>query len=333
MPAVSVVIPLYNKALEIRRAVESVLAQSWQDFEIIVIDDGSTDGGAEVVKSISEPRLRLIRQENAGVSAARNRGIAEATSELIAFLDADDVWKPKFLETILRLRKRFPEAGAYATAYEVHESNGKVIQLQYKDIPSPPWEGLIPNYFRSALGSPPVWSSAVAVPKGVFEDVGCFPVGEPIGEDGDMWLRIALKYPIAFSWQIGATYFKDVDKWSNPSHPTQSTLKVLKTAKEAIRKGEVPPSLLPDFQEYIAKHTLHNAAWYVLMGKPKIARQLLADCKTKLFYKTKLWWFWWAIMPARVPCFARSMKKEFTKRMKSILPKCSQRMLKHKKIT
>jgi len=308
-PAVSVVIPLYNKALEIRRAVESVLAQSWQDFEIIVIDDGSTDGGAEVVKSISEPRLRLIRQENAGVSAARNRGIAEAASELVAFLDADDAWKPKFLETILRLRKRFPEAGAYATAYEVHESNGKVIKLQYKDIPSPPWEGLIPNYFRSALGSPPVWSSAVAVPKGVFEDVGCFPVGEPMGEDGDMWLRIALKYPIAFSWQIGATYFRDASNRVCNSPFVQFEYRLVRTAEEAINKGEVPMVMLSDLKEYVAKYKLATVSRYILAGERKKAREILASCKTCQFYWQKLWWSLWASMPSYLTHFSWQVKR------------------------
>ncbi len=96
MPLISVVIPLYNKEPYIKRAIDSILAQKIQDYEIIVIDDGSTDKSAEVVKSFPDPRIRLIQQENAGVSAARNRGIEEAKAELIAFLDADDEWTPIF---------------------------------------------------------------------------------------------------------------------------------------------------------------------------------------------------------------------------------------------
>jgi len=310
-PAVSVVIPLYNKALEIRRAVESVLAQSWQDFEIIVIDDGSTDGGAEVVKSISEPRLRLIRQENAGVSAARNRGIAEAASELVAFLDADDAWKPKFLETILRLRKRFPEAGAYATAYEMRSPNGEVIQPQYRAIPPPPWEGLIPNYFCSALRSrgAVMWTSAVAVPKEVFSEVGYFPEGEPIGEDTDVWLRIALKYPIAFSHQLGAIYFRDSGKW-NLGHFMQSKFQVVKTAQQALARGEVPRAVLSDFQEYIARYMIWAASGYILTGQPEEARKMLAGCQTREFYWQKMWWSFWAAMPAQIVNFAWRAKRK-----------------------
>ena len=112
-PTISVVIPLYNKQLEIGAAVRSVLAQTRPPQEIIVVDDGSTDGGAEVVCAIGSPLVRLVRQSNAGVCAARNRGIAESTGEYIALLDADDAWEPGFLAEIAAMIREFPGCGLY----------------------------------------------------------------------------------------------------------------------------------------------------------------------------------------------------------------------------
>ncbi len=108
-PEVSVVIPLYNKGLYIARALNSVLAQTFQDFEVILVDDGSTDDGAEVIGGVDDPRIQLIQQENLGVSAARNRGIEAARAELVAFLDADDEWLPCFLSKIIDLSDKYPE--------------------------------------------------------------------------------------------------------------------------------------------------------------------------------------------------------------------------------
>ena len=125
-PRISIVIPLYNKAASVTRSLRSVFAQGCPDVEILVIDDGSTDGGDEVVRGIADRRIRLIRQENRGVSAARNRGIAEAAADWVAFLDADDEWLPGFLETIFGLRSQFPDCDVFATAYFYCLPDGQV---------------------------------------------------------------------------------------------------------------------------------------------------------------------------------------------------------------
>ena len=122
----SVVVPLFNKADCVERAIRSVLGQTVPCGEIIVVDDGSTDDGYRVVEAIEDSRVKLFRQDNQGPSSARNKGVAEAQGELVAFLDADDEWRPSFLETIVNLRAEYPEAGAYATAYQILEPGGHV---------------------------------------------------------------------------------------------------------------------------------------------------------------------------------------------------------------
>ncbi len=119
----SVVIPLYNKSQYINRALNSVLFQSIQDFEIVVIDDGSVDGGGDLVRKYADQRIRLIRQENQGASAARNNGYRVTRSEFVAFLDADDEWKPGFLEKIKELVEKFPNCGAFGTSFEIIDKN------------------------------------------------------------------------------------------------------------------------------------------------------------------------------------------------------------------
>ena len=147
-PDISIVIPLLNKGPHIQRALQSVMDQTIQNFEIIVVDGGSTDYGPDVVKEFNDPRIRFIQQKGTGVSTARNQGVSISQSDFIAFLDADDEWMPHHLETIQKLRKEFPQAGAYTTAYKIQEASGKVRWAKYEAIPPAPWKGLIPNYFN-----------------------------------------------------------------------------------------------------------------------------------------------------------------------------------------
>lgn len=198
MIAFSVVVPLYNKRSTVGRALRSVLVQTVQDFEIVVVDDGSTDGSAEVARAVSDPRIRIIHQANAGVSAARNRGIAEAQHELIAFLDADDEWLPEFLSTIRRMVERYPLAGVYATRYYM-QSGEEQRPAVLRGLPEG-FEGVLEDYFAVACRSePPVFSSAVCIRKAALQAVGGFRVGITSGEDLLTWARLALQVSIAYS--------------------------------------------------------------------------------------------------------------------------------------
>ena len=198
--AISVVVPLYNNAKDVERAIRSLQSQSMSEFEVVVVNDGSTDGGDAVVRGMSDARIRVIDQENKGVSAARNRGVAESNGELIAFLDADDEWKPDFLETVVRLQGQFQQCSVFATHYLYKDTGGAERSPILRKMPSGPWEGVLQNYFEAAAHSdPPIWSSAIAVKKSAILSVGGFPEGIGIGEDLLTWARLAAKCSIAYS--------------------------------------------------------------------------------------------------------------------------------------
>lgn len=204
---ISVVIPLYNKEQSITTTLQTILKQTYQDFEIVIVNDGSTDHSVEKVKRILDPRIRLIHQSNAGVSAARNRGIEEAKGEYIAFLDADDEWKPGYLKTQYELTQKYPECNVFACNYEFKDTQGKVTPIIIKKLPFKSEDGILSNYFEVAsCSNPPLWTSAVMVNKKALEAIGGFPVGIKSGEDLLTWARLAVKYKIAFSTNTYARY-------------------------------------------------------------------------------------------------------------------------------
>lgn len=271
--SLSVVIPLYNKGQYIKRALKSILAQTVAPFEIIVVDDGSTDGGGEIAQSFQDPGIRLIRQENQGVSVARNRGVEEARGDLIAFLDADDAWKPRFIEVILELSKQYPQAGAYATAYERISPYGIIYHPKFKILPEGSKQGLI-DFFKTAKLHP-VWTSAVAVPKKVLEEIGGFQECIIRAEDVDAWLKIALRYPIAWSSEYLATYYQNVTYRSINVTWTAGEPAISRTAREAIRSGLVPSEYLGYLKEHVARFQIAAARRCLILGNRGQALELL----------------------------------------------------------
>ena len=204
---ISVVIPLYNKEQSIASTLQTVLKQTYQDFEIVIVDDGSTDHSVEEVKKVIDPRIRLIHQSNAGVSAARNRGIDEARGEYIAFLDADDEWKPDYLKTQYELTQKYPECSIFACNYEFKDTQGKVTPTIIRKLTFKGEDGILSNYFEVASCShPPLWTSAVMIKKNVIQSIGGFPVGIKSGEDLLTWARLVCKYHTAYTKISQAIY-------------------------------------------------------------------------------------------------------------------------------
>lgn len=204
---ISVIIPLYNKERQIRATLESVLRQSYTDYEIVVVDDGSTDGSAAIVESIHDARLRLIRQENGGVSAARNRGIHEAKGGYVAFLDADDLWDPDFLKTLHQLSVLYPDCSVYACNYDFVSPDGTHRPTIIRRLPFTGAHGVLNNYFEVASCShPPLWTSALMVKTGALQAIGGFPLGIKWGEDLLTWARLACQGSVAYTKQKLAEY-------------------------------------------------------------------------------------------------------------------------------
>lgn len=225
----SVVIPLFNKEKYIRRAVDSVLAQTYDAFELVVVDDGSDDHSLIYLESYKDTRFRVISQPNRGVSVARNTGIQATEHPYIALLDADDAWEPEFLETMVRLITNFPNAGMYLSAYKfVKQSTGRVKYPSFRGVPNEGWEGYVPDYFKSFQRRDLAKSSSVCVPRFVFDDVGRFAPGVIHTEDSDMWVRIAEKYKVVFSWNYLSKVYA-VPQNTSQSTPPQKKYRVIET--------------------------------------------------------------------------------------------------------
>lgn len=206
----SVVIPLYNKARYIEKAVESVLQQSHSDLELIVVDDGSTDAGLSLLNSLKDKRLKVITQANAGVSAARNKGVQYSKYRYVAFLDADDWWDAHFLAGIRDLIADFPEAALYGTSYYTVK-NGR---NQAADIGvEPNFQTGYVDYFAVYARTfwVPINCSFVVVEKSAFEHAGGFRPALKFGEDFDLWVRLALVRKVAYLNKCLAFSNQDVE--------------------------------------------------------------------------------------------------------------------------
>ncbi len=193
---ISAVIPAYNSEETIARAIESVLAQTRPADEIIVVDDGSTDKSAEIVSSYAD-KVTLIRQENAGVSVARNRGIEAAMGEWIAFLDADDEWLPEKLKLQSEHLMRHPDLKwAYSDFYRKEYGDEKLRQAHDSpNLTAVLRDELFEDYFLAYRNHGYAWTSVLVIKQEVFETVGMFEPGMKRAQDNDLWYRIAYQYP------------------------------------------------------------------------------------------------------------------------------------------
>jgi len=270
----SVVIPLFNAERFIARAVHSVLTQSHQDFEIIIVNDGSQDNSLLEAEKIPDDRIRIFSQENKGVSAARNRGIAEARNDLIAFLDADDEWLPDFLHTISNLVIEFPECGLFSTNYwfksKDHCEPSKVIYA--KD-----WKGIIPDYFRDLLAGHPVHSSAVVIKKDCLLMISGFPADIHFGEDENTWMRLALISKFAYCNKPLSIYHREFASVADQKRANfaGNLYKHSDFLFDILKNGNIPFERRQSIVELLAKLYYPDIRHNIIIGNRKTAMELL----------------------------------------------------------
>ena len=210
----SVIIPLYNKAPYVAKAIGSVLDQTFSNYELLIVDDGSKDDSAVIAAEtiVGHANCRLLKQENAGVSVARNNGVAASQGEYLCFLDADDWWAPTFLEEMSILIDEYTDAGIYGTSYTIVNETKRKTCVANIGVDKGFERGYI-NYclvYAKTLVMP-LWTGAVCMSRGVFDDFGGFPKGIRLGEDFLLWIRVALKYKVVFLNKPLSFYNQDVE--------------------------------------------------------------------------------------------------------------------------
>jgi glycosyltransferase involved in cell wall biosynthesis len=204
-PFFSIIIPLYNKAKFIKETLQSVLDQDFFDFEVIVVDDGSTDDSVAIVTHFNDTRIILIKQKNTGVSAARNNGISIAKGAHIALIDADDYWYTNHLTALINQIKQFPNAGLYCNNYEIYLDKNTKRNAQFNFSYNTDCL-IVRDFFRASIINSVAWTSAVAFPKDKFNAVGGFDEDLDTSEDLDLWIKLALRYAVSFNPCLTMSY-------------------------------------------------------------------------------------------------------------------------------
>jgi hypothetical protein len=286
-PTVSVAIPLFNKASFIVDTVLSALAQTFGDFEIVVVDDGSTDGGAEKLAALSEPRLIVIRQQNAGVAAARTRAMREGQGRYVAFLDADDLWHPDHLSHLMELVRRYPDAAMFGNEY--------AEDLAHDAGPAgghaPPFYRLVVDYFAEcAAGRAPFYTSSCMVLRNRALQIGGFPVGNHCGEDLALWMRLAADAPVAVSDFVGCYYRRGIDSLShNPAYRNATDVSMTALLEILEQHGDWPESRKAPVREYFVRLALAHCLDCLRAGEVNQARRYLALSADTRMMRPRLW--------------------------------------------
>ena len=303
VPFFSVIITVYNKAHFIKNTLDSVLNQTFKDFEVIIINDGSTDTSAKIINTFKDQRLKLISTPNQGASVARNTGINEAKYNYIALLDGDDTWDLTYLEHIRNVIGKFPDYKIFTTAvsekYE-HKTIPVVYNFEQKELYG------VHNYFDASKKYSLLTSSSVVFHKSILEKTGLFDSSIISGQDTDMWIRFGMYYDIVFINKQLATYTYNATSLSNTTfgldkkpkydkyYQDEKKNKPLKAFLDRNRYSMAILSKLQDdkksFNYYLSHIEMHNLnlRHKILIHSPKWVLRLLLKLKSlkggKLYY-------------------------------------------------
>lgn len=257
---ISVIIPLYNKVSTIERAVRSVLGQSVPPREIIVVDDGSTDGSAEVVERVASPLVRLVRQPNGGVSVARNRAMHEATGRWVALLDGDDVWGEQHLQRVERLIAKYPDCGAYGMGFWVDTDSCRT-QGGFPHV-----EGVV-DFFTLSMWQYVLIPSATTLDRELALRLGGFPEGMRMGEDQYLWTKIARLSRVAFSPSATVIYSRTAENRSAAIYRAEQSAYSFEDLYDATASAMS--------NEYVARVALGKALVECVRGGSEAAERAL----------------------------------------------------------
>ena len=289
---VSVIVPLYNKGPYVERALSSILTQIYTDFEVIVVDDGSTDDGPARIQCVSDSRIRLVRQSNAGPGAARNRGISQAQGELIAFLDADDAWMPDYLKTSVQMLDEGPLDVASVTSGYIEYPQGHSRGSMWRA------RGISDGIHRVTVETPGkllvhmlayMWPCSTLIRAKVVRQFGGFYDKNccRYGEDALLFLKVLLNYPVRFSLTPHAYFHREASGLS--SHYTKARpIEPFLLEPENIR-ADCPGELRGVLEEFYKIRALKTACVLGYFGEWREARSLIdrfvsmADWKLPLF--------------------------------------------------
>lgn len=289
MPIVSVIIPAYNAARWIAETIDSVLVQTFRDFEVIVVDDGSTDETPEIVAKYGNS-VRHVRKENGGESSARNAGVRAAHGKYVAFVDADDLWLPEKIELQMKLFTKCPDlAWAYCDALVF---DGQTNQVLWKiSDTTKPYEGdiLRPLLLDNFIGSP-----TPIIRRDVFDVAGYFDESPliRIGPDWDMWLRIAAKHAIGYVAQPLAKYRWHSSSMTGTTGPQYTFESKLRVIENAVARE---PKRLADLRgRAIANLCTIMGKWMVKRNEDAKAREMFIRAIRYYPYDIRILAYWLA---------------------------------------